>query len=269
MTPAKAGCTPCAREPCRRGDPTLPLRDISRTGSLEAGVNPARPRHCERPGLRDRSGPLRRRGRIPSRQATGRIGESRAEPGKASDAASSQETDSVRARCNAPRGRGAGYRPPGSGAFLRGVPACRHRSPFSRWPWEGRVFVDVDQGPECRSPNRRAAAARGVRVVAGSSAPGASRGWLRGGAESRVGASRRRSSSPTTPGASCASAAPARRVISLLPAGTETVVALGGLDLLVGRTRYDVDGAGRSPPLRGRRPRPEPGGARLPGVPTW
>jgi iron complex transport system substrate-binding protein len=35
-------------------------------------------------------------------------------------------------------------------------------------------------------------------------------------------------------------ARPATRVVSLLPAGSETLVALGALDLLVGRTRYDV-----------------------------
>jgi iron complex transport system substrate-binding protein len=38
-------------------------------------------------------------------------------------------------------------------------------------------------------------------------------------------------------------AAPARRVVSLLPAGTETLVALGAGELLVGRTRYDTDAA--------------------------
>jgi iron complex transport system substrate-binding protein len=35
--------------------------------------------------------------------------------------------------------------------------------------------------------------------------------------------------------------APARRVVSLLPAGTETLVALGALEHVVGRTRYDTD----------------------------
>ena len=34
---------------------------------------------------------------------------------------------------------------------------------------------------------------------------------------------------------------PARRLISLLPAGTETLFALGAGDRVVGRTRYDVD----------------------------
>ena len=34
---------------------------------------------------------------------------------------------------------------------------------------------------------------------------------------------------------------PARRVLSLLPAGTETFFALGAGDAVVGRTRYDVD----------------------------
>ncbi|HET7322522.1 MAG TPA: hypothetical protein VFI96_08525, partial [Longimicrobiaceae bacterium] len=32
---------------------------------------------------------------------------------------------------------------------------------------------------------------------------------------------------------------PARRVVSLLPAGTETLFALGAGDAVVGRTRYD------------------------------
>src|SRR5690606_7153648 len=36
---------------------------------------------------------------------------------------------------------------------------------------------------------------------------------------------------------------PARRVISLVPAGTETLFALGAGDRVVGRTRYDVDDA--------------------------
>lgn len=34
---------------------------------------------------------------------------------------------------------------------------------------------------------------------------------------------------------------PARRVVSLLPAGTETLFELGAGDRVVGRTRYDVD----------------------------
>lgn len=34
---------------------------------------------------------------------------------------------------------------------------------------------------------------------------------------------------------------PARRVVSLLPAGSETLMAMGAGDLLVGRTRYDTD----------------------------
>ena len=35
-------------------------------------------------------------------------------------------------------------------------------------------------------------------------------------------------------------AAPARRVISLVPSATETIIALGATDRIVGRTRYDV-----------------------------
>ena len=36
---------------------------------------------------------------------------------------------------------------------------------------------------------------------------------------------------------------PARRIVSLLPAGSETLMAMGAGDLLVGRTRYDTDPA--------------------------
>ena len=35
-------------------------------------------------------------------------------------------------------------------------------------------------------------------------------------------------------------AAPARRVISLVPSATETIIAIGAVDRIVGRTRYDV-----------------------------
>lgn len=38
-------------------------------------------------------------------------------------------------------------------------------------------------------------------------------------------------------------AAPARRIVSLVPSVTETIVALGAIDRLVGRTRYDLDPA--------------------------
>ncbi len=45
---------------------------------------------------------------------------------------------------------------------------------------------------------------------------------------------------------------PARRVISLVPSATETVIALGASDRLVGRTRYDRDSAvAHLPPVGG------------------
>lgn len=44
---------------------------------------------------------------------------------------------------------------------------------------------------------------------------------------------------------------PARRVVSLLPAGTETLFAIGAGDLVVGRTRYDTDAAVRHLPSVG------------------
>src|SRR5690606_20328901 len=56
-------------------------------------------------------------------------------------------------------------------------------------------------------------------------------------------------------------AEPARRVISLLPAGTEMLFALGAGETVVGRTRYDVDphlahltsvGGGLDPSLESR-----------------
>jgi iron complex transport system substrate-binding protein len=46
-------------------------------------------------------------------------------------------------------------------------------------------------------------------------------------------------------------ASPARRVISLIPSATETIIALGGTDRIVGRTRYDVAHAVDSVPSVG------------------
>ena len=47
-------------------------------------------------------------------------------------------------------------------------------------------------------------------------------------------------------------AAPARRVISLVPSVTETVIALGAGDRIVGRTEYDRDSSIAAVPLVGR-----------------
>ena len=45
--------------------------------------------------------------------------------------------------------------------------------------------------------------------------------------------------------------APATRVISLIPSATETLIALGATDRIVGRTQYDVDSAVRAKPSVG------------------
>lgn len=45
--------------------------------------------------------------------------------------------------------------------------------------------------------------------------------------------------------------APATRVISLIPSATETLIALGATDRVVGRTQYDVDSAVRAKPTVG------------------
>ncbi len=44
---------------------------------------------------------------------------------------------------------------------------------------------------------------------------------------------------------------PATRVISLIPSATETLIALGAIDRIVGRTRYDIDSAVLSKPSVG------------------
>ena len=66
----------------------------------------------------------------------------------------------------------------------------------------------------------------------------------------RDGAAERASSSPRAPATGIEATddggrvvhldAPARRIISLIPSATETLIALGATDRIVGRTRYDV-----------------------------
>ena len=54
-----------------------------------------------------------------------------------------------------------------------------------------------------------------------------------------------------TTAAASRSRAPARRVVSLVPSATETIVALGAADRLVGRTRYDHDPSVAAVPVVG------------------
>ena len=226
------------------------LRHNAERGPSEAGENPARPRHCKRPGALHRT--ARSRGESSSASSHWlRAGGA----GKASEAASSQETDPVRSRVQAPRGRGAGT-PTRAGGRRRRPSGS---APVLPQPREGRVFLLLSTG---RARTGRRATARPslarscCRLRRLRRAPGrrAARAPERHGGR---GGGRR-----GPHGDACR----ARRAgwSRCCPRRPRRCFALGAGDRVVGRTRYDRDPRLAATALRRRGAGPQPGGARRP-----
>jgi iron complex transport system substrate-binding protein len=161
-------------------------------------------------------------------------------PGKASEAASSQETDSVRSRNAHPSREGSGapgpVRPPVCGVSW----AVLAPLPFFRDQRKGGFLVlDTLQASEQRRRRTGSSLASAVALALVAA--------LAGCGAANVPAAGDELAPPIIAaddvGREVRLAGPAQRVVSLLPAGSETVLALAGAERLVGRTRYDVDPA--------------------------